>query len=242
MVAGVALGLLLADDKQPAVAPSTRTLTRTTLREEPKPLRLEDFVYSGTSEPSAFAPPDTTFRLGRMSWRPPRIFVAWTRTDDPRNRKDRARPYTAGVVIWRRERYLDGHRWRRVYERRYRPFAYIGMEFGDVTHDGVADVLHQDEQGSGGCGPHYLVATVRGREREIFRRESCETQYRIVRGVLIVNLPVGPCPRPQAAHCSGGRRVERMRWSGRRLATVHTRTTCFFRWLDPRSGCKRRPG
>jgi hypothetical protein len=195
------------------------------------------------SEASAFAPPDTTFRVLRISSRPARIFVPWNRYDDPRNRKDLGRPYTAGVAIWRRERFKEIHRWRLTYQRRYRAYASIAAEVGDVTNDGVNDVLHQDEQGSGGCGPHFLVATVGTREREIFRRDSCETYYRILPGALLFVEPVGPCPISDGgAHCFGGRRSVRMRWTGTRLVAASARVECSWPELDldPANQCRKR--
>jgi hypothetical protein len=147
-------------------------------------------------------------------------------------------------VIWRRERFDDGARWRVVYEHRYPAWANISIEIGDVTNDGVADVLHYDEQGSGGCGSHYLVATVGESEREIYRRDSCESYYRIRRGALVVDEPVGPCPvTPGSAHCFGGRRVVALRWSGKRIVPVSSETECTWPALDldPARECRRRP-
>jgi hypothetical protein len=209
-----------------------------------KPLRVERFVYDATpAQPTAFAPPDTSVRLLRVSWRPARLFVAWTRPDDPRNRKESMRPLTAGVILWRHEPFEDGSRWRAVYERRYPPWALIFVEFGDVTHDGIPDVLHYDRQGSGGCGAAVLVGTVGQKEREIFREYTCETTHRILRRVFMVNEPVGPCPiRPAGAHCFGGRRVVRMRWTGTRLVRASARVECSWPELDldPADECRRR--
>jgi hypothetical protein len=130
-----------------------------------------------------------------------------------------------------------------VYGHRYRAWAHIDAEFGDVTHDGVADVLHEDEQGSSGCGSHYLVGTVAARERVIFRRESCETDYRIARRGLMINEPVGPCPvSPASVHCSAGRRFIRMRWTGTRLVRASVKVECSWPELplDPADECRRR--
>lgn len=171
------------------------------------------------------------------------LFVYWDREDDPRNTKG-ARVGVAGVVLWRQERFRNGGlRWRSLYQRRYPPYAYVTVETGDITGDGVPEVLHSSEQGSGGCGPHYVVMAIGRRAREIFRRESCETHYRIFRRVFMINEPVGPCPVDGGAHCSGGRRLVRMRWTGTRLVRASVKVECLWPKLrlDPARQCRRRP-
>ena len=179
----------------------------------------------------------------RVSARPPILFVYWERDDDPRNRKD-GRIGAAGVVLWRREPFRGGGlRWRALYQRRYPAYAYVDVETGDLTGDRVPEVLHYNEQGSGGCGAHYVVMALARSAREIFRRQSCESRYRILRRVFMINEPVGPCPvRPAGAHCFGGRRLVRMRWTGTRLMRLSMKTECD--WpnlnLDPARNCERR--
>jgi hypothetical protein len=218
-------------------------VTRTVEAAPTRPLVVERFVYATPAQPTAFAPPDTSIRLWQISARPARLVAIWTRDDDPRNRKDTRRPRTAGVVVWRRERFSGATRWRVVYERRYPAYANIYVETGDVTADGIPDVLHYDRQGSGGCGAHYLVGTVGTAEREIFRRESCETDYRIFRRVFMINQPIGPCPVSRAgAHCSGGSRLVRMRWTGTRLVPALVKVECHWPELplEPARECRRR--
>jgi hypothetical protein len=215
---------------------------RTVAVQRLKTFRVERFVYAEPDEPTAFAPADTTIRLWRLPTAPPQLFVAWTRPDDPRSEKN-GRTRTSGVILWRRERFEDGHRWRMIYRRGYPPFANIYAEVGDATGDGAPDVLHYHEQGSGGCGPHYLVAVQDGFGREVFRKNSCESRYRIAAGVLAFDEPVGPCPLASgSAHCFGGSRHVRMRWTGSRLVVGSAQVTCGWPELnlDPANECRRR--
>jgi hypothetical protein len=148
----------------------------------------------------------------------------------------------AGVVLWRQERSPEGAmRWRSLYQRRYPVWAFVAVEIGDVTGDGAAEILHWHEDGSGGCGGHYLVAIEGRSAREIFRRSSCETHFRIFRRVFMINEPVGPCPhRHGSAHCYGGRRVLRMRWTGTRLVPGLVKVSCSWPELplDPANECR----
>lgn len=171
------------------------------------------------------------------------LFVFWEREDDPRNRND-TQIGAAGVVLWRQERSGDGGlRWRSVYQRRYPVWANVNVEVADITGDGVPEVLHFSEQGSGGCGAHYVVTTVGRRAREIFRRNSCESDFMIRGRAFVVDEPVGRCPVQEAsAHCSGGRRTVTMRWTGTRLVPASSTVECDWPELnlDPARNCERR--
>jgi hypothetical protein len=231
------------DDEQAAKAQTT-TVTRTVRAPRLLPLRVERFAYfGGPSQPTELAPRDTRITLRRMAANPRLLFVHWKRDDDPRNRKE-ARIGAAGVVLWRQERSPEGAmRWRALYQRRYSVWAWVDVETGDITGDGVPEVLHSYEEGSGGCGPHYVVSVAGKTAREIFRRDSCETDYRILRRVFMINEPVGPCPMsPASVHCFGGKRLVRMRWTGTRLVPATVKVECLWPKLelDPSNECRRR--
>jgi hypothetical protein len=137
------------------------------------------------------------------------------------------------------QRTNDG--WRTVYERGFDWAGFLQVWTGDLTGDRHADVLVSSEEGSGGCGPHVAIATVRGRPREIFRRQSCETQYAIRAGGLEIDEPVGLCPVPDGgAHCFGGRRTSLLRWTGTRFVRASARVECTWPKLDldPADECR----
>jgi hypothetical protein len=130
--------------------------------------------------------------------------------------------------------------WETVYERGFMR-GWMGTWLEDLTRDGHLDVLVVSEQGSGGCGEHIVVASVRRRPREIYRRATCETWHSLRDGRLVVDEPVGPCPdRLARAHCSGGRRTSILRWSGTRLVPESARVKCSSPELDPANECRER--
>jgi hypothetical protein len=108
-----------------------------------------------------------------------------------------------------------------------------------VTRDGHADVLLTEwNGGSGYCGVRRALTSIRGSVQEVYRRSFCETDFAADRGDLRVELPIGPCPyRPGSAHCSGGHRIERWRWDGKRLRLARVDVRCHLPRLDPERGC-----
>jgi hypothetical protein len=138
-----------------------------------------------------------------------------------------------GLAVWRR----TGTAWRRAYTRRYAELANFGIARGDVTSDGIDDVLVTHSQGSGACGVRAVLAVVNGVVREIFRRSWCETGIAALTGDLVVHTPYGPCPvQPGAAHCYAGVQHERLHWDGGRFRRAAVWLTCVAPDLDPRPG------
>lgn len=173
---------------------------------------------------------------------PEQVFVQWERET-----RTEAGPGAGqlqseqGVLLWQADREGRATKWRVVYGRRYPWYLSLGYATGDVTGDGHADILLSALQGSGGCGPWRLVATVAGRMREMFSRDACEMRMAIERGALVIDEPIGPCPDPQGSvHCFGGRRRVEKRWNGTRLATTDVSVECVLATLDPRRGCQPR--
>ena len=108
-----------------------------------------------------------------------------------------------------------------LYERRRRVFAlrlrsgcegvYVAPRFADVTGDGHRDVLlPQFYAANHMCGTYRVIATVRGRTRQIFQRSLCETYVRPWRGGLRLDQSVWYGDRAQ--HLV-------LRWNGRRFVT-----------------------
>jgi hypothetical protein len=203
------------------------------------PVQVERFVYADQEfRPTDFAPRDSSVRVWRVSRRPAQLFVVWNRHSADSELEE---PVATGVIMWRRERHDDFHRWRAVYTRRYPSWADVRVVLGDVTGDAVPEVLHFDEQGSGACGPHYVVDGLARGGREIFRKYTCESTYELVENRLRLTEPLGPCPHPQgSAHCFGGGQVSVFRWTGTRLTVSAVRRWCFEPNLDPARGCERR--
>lgn len=168
---------------------------------------------------------------------PPQLLVT-ERRPDPRASNDNDIS-TQWVLLTQRT--PEG--WRTVYERGFDWAAFLRVWTGDLTGDDHADVLVVSEEGSGGCGPHVAIATVRGRTSEIFRRYACESHFAIRSGYLEVDEPVGPCPhRSGGAHCFGGRRTTLLRWTGTRFVRDSERVECSWPKvdLDPANECRRR--
>jgi len=251
-VVALAVGLLVGlsldragDPKSVTKAVSTtvvRTVTATAPQTARRPLSRVVYPEASGFNPTALAPAGTEIRLWRVGSSPARMFVVYSRPEDPRNAKG-SDSLTSGVLLWEQELFEDGRRWRLLYERPYPWWADVDVVLGDVTADGSPDVFHSTSQGSAGCGPRYVVAVVGGAARETFRRHTCESYFRIEPGQLLVDEPVGPCPvRLAGAHCFGGRREVALGWTGWRLAPTSTMVRC--EWpdleLEPENECRRR--
>ena len=147
----------------------------------------------------------------------PRALVRWTLSDATAN----------GFGIWRR----TGGRWLRMYGERTPPPggrdpSPMAFSFGDVTQDHYADVLVQQEMGSGACGPRELFAVERTRVTRLFRRDTCELSSSIQDGLFVYRDTVGGCRVP-GAHCYSGIRIDLRGYDGRRLVDHRVIVRCF---------------
>ena len=117
-----------------------------------------------------------------------------------------------GLIVW--QRFEDPPIWRAVYaftDRRRKGVFGIRVDTGDVTGDGISDLLSfEDVGGSGACGTYRVITSVLGDASEIFRRDTCDTEIAISRGDLRVREAVyGPTTRtaaraPSAPRSCGG--------------------------------------
>lgn len=129
----------------------------------------------------------------------------------------------------------EGGGWRRVYVVRTRlRYESAQLQTGDVTADGHLDVLVSFVNGSGGCGPRRLLATERARTRVIFYENSCDTNYTLRHGRLV--LDAGWYTLQDSHCCPTYTRRTVLRWNGSRLV----RSEHFLYVTCLAVSCKRR--
>jgi hypothetical protein len=178
--------------------------------------------------PRRVAPAHALATAFRLSGGPePRALVRWALSDATAN----------GFGIWRR----TGGRWLRMYAERTPPpggkdpYA-MGFTVGDVTQDHRADVLVEQEMGSGACGPRELIAVGRTRVTRLFRRFTCEVPSGIQDGLFVYRETVGSCRVP-AAHCYSGVRIDLRGYNGRRLVDHRVIVRCSRPVRPGHRGC-----
>jgi hypothetical protein len=92
----------------------------------------------------------------------------------------------------------------------------------DVTGDAHPDVLvEQYPHTNHGCGPHEVVATLRGRSWRIFRSYLCETTLRGSRGLLALDRPY--YTDGESVCCPSKIEKVQLRWDGHRYVTASDR-------------------
>lgn len=159
------------------------------------------------------------------AWRPStaaggisQIAVAWTRGGDPFAAEH-------GFEVW--QAFPDKPAWRVVYA--FTDAAgsgVLGLRFdaGDVTGDGLPDLLSfEDVGGSGACGVWRVVESTPGSAAQILRRKTCDTQMRIVGGTLRIRSAVY---RTGDAHCCpSAYRTTTLRWNQTAWTVIARETT-----------------
>lgn len=142
-------------------------------------------------------PPDVQVAQIGLAWRRGNVFTA-----------------QQGFQLW--QAFADGPAWRVVYAFTDEPSAgVLGVRFetGDLTGDGVPDVLtFEDLGGSGACGVWRVVAPGPGSATEIYRKQTCDTDVRISGGELAIREALFA---PGDAHCCPSRyRTTTLAWDG----------------------------
>jgi hypothetical protein len=134
------------------------------------------------------------------------IAVAWRRGPD-------AFASTHGLVVWQR---FEGPSWRALYAFTDRPSSGvlgITIEPGDLTGDGIADLLTNEQTGgTGACGRWRVVASEPGGANEIFRRDTCDTEIAVAQGELRIREAVYDPGDPHC--CPSAFRAITLRWDG----------------------------
>jgi hypothetical protein len=135
-----------------------------------------------------------------------RIAVTWRAGGPP--------PGRGGLIMWQ---HAPGDpAWRAVYaftDPGTKGVFGVRMEQGDVTDDGVADLLtFEDVGGSGGCGTYRVVASARGAASEILRRDVCDAEIQIAGGDLRLREAVFEPDDPHC--CPSAVRTTLLHWNG----------------------------
>ena len=177
------------------------------------PTRVDDPAEVGKvsdGDLSPLVPPGAEIGFFALQRRPldplDQIAIAWRRGED-------AFASTHGLVVWQR---FTGPEWRALYAFTDRPRAGvlgITMEPGDLTGDGIADLLTSEHTGgSGACGRWRVVASEPGAATEIFRRDTCDTDVVLAGGELRIREAVYEPDDPHC--CPSAFRVTTLRWDG----------------------------
>ena len=134
------------------------------------------------------------------------VALAWRRGAD-------AFASTHGLVVWQRS---EGPAWRALYAFTDRPrngVLGITMEPGDLTGDGIADLLTSEHTGgTGACGRWRVVTSLPGSATEIFRRDACDAEIVIAGGELRIREAVYEPGDPHC--CPSAFRVTTLHWNG----------------------------
>jgi hypothetical protein len=184
------------------------------------PTAFDEAVGAADLTPGRLAPRGA--RIG-SAWRSPdgaavqALAFAWSRGADPLASE-------SGFEVW--TRFETAPAWRVVYAFTDRASAgVLGVTFedGDLTDDGVPDALtFESTGGSGGCGTWRVVEIRPGDASEIWSRQTCDTQVRILGGDLAVREAVFA---PGDAHCCpSAYRTTTLRWTGDRWKIASRRT------------------
>lgn len=208
-------------DATSSPATTTPTTTTPTTAGPTLDVRLPNGVPQTVDDPVALAaiaagdlevlaPPGSSFTNASSLVRPDdaldQIALTWVEGIPPESR--------AGLIVWQRSG--DPNAWRAVYAFTDGPRAGVfGVRVweGDLTRDGVPDLLSfEDVGGSGACGTYRVIASASGAANEIFRRQVCDTEIVIARGDLRVREAVFEPDDPHC--CPSAFRTSTLRWDG----------------------------
>lgn len=196
----------------PTATPSTSpSATPAPALPDDAPTELADPWTASELADAAFAPmlpPGAVTTVSEIGADPvEQIALAWLRGDDPFASE-------VGLVVWQRAE-ADAP-WRAVYGFTDEPadgVLTVGLEAGDVTGDGVTDLLsREDTGGSGACATWRVIASAPGDVREIWRRRSCDTTVRIDDGRLALREAMYEPDDPHC--CPSAFRYSTLEWDG----------------------------
>ena len=183
----------------------------TTFAEPKTPQQLADADYADLAPPGAVVTFTAVLELPEAPFE--QVALAWRRGEDPF-------ATAQGFVVWRR---FDGWpAWRALHAFTDRPakgVLGIRLDTGDLTADGVADLLtFEIAGGSGACGTWRVTGSFPEAPTEILRRETCDAELRIVQGGLQLREAVF---EPGDAHCCPSAfRLTRLEWDGEAFVEI----------------------
>lgn len=196
---------------EPTVSP-TPSPTPTPSLQLPKdaPTELEEPLEPEEIDAAGHAPllpPGATPTSVEDSDAPEQIAVAWFRGDDPFAREN-------GLVVW--QRFASGAPWRAVYGFTDRPskgVLVVRLEAGDLTGDGLEDLLSREELGgTGACATWRVIVSGTGSATEVYRLDACDTTLEIADGALSMREAVYEPDDPHC--CPSAFRYVTLEWDG----------------------------
>jgi hypothetical protein len=177
-------------------------------------------LLEGRGQVRVFVPPQANVTDGVIRARPedPIDLVALTWRRGP----DVLRPET-GFVVW--QRFADHPPWRVIYAFTNPPrreVLGIRLSSGDVTGDGIPDLVTFEERGgTGSCGTWKTLAVAEGGAEQIFQRRTCDAALHIRDGVLELQQAVYGPDDPHC--CPRGHRFTTLEWDGSRFVRTGSR-------------------
>lgn len=201
---------------KPTSSPTTLQLPANAPRTFANPLDPEavptgELVPPGAQVTSTWtmSPPDDPIAL---------VGLAWARGNDPFGQEH-------GFVLW--ERFDQDPPWRAIYaftDPPSREVFGIRFQIGDLTDDGIDDVLtFEDMGGSGGCGVWRVISPMGGVASQILREHTCDAQIRNGGGALRIRQAVF---QPGDAHCCPSSfETTVLRWDGTTWQQLERTTT-----------------
>lgn len=183
-------------------------------------LPVEEDLAPGALPVEALVPPgaELTDRvdLPAAGGLPDQVAVAYAIGEDPFAREH-------GFAIW--ERFPEPPSWSVVYaivDPPKRGVLGVRLQAGDVTGDGHDDVLVFEETGgTGACGTWSVVAASTGDTGRVFKRRTCDAEFRLLGGALELREAVYEPGDPHC--CPSAFRYATYEWDGARFVETSSR-------------------
>lgn len=177
-------------------------------------------LIEGSGNIQVFVPPDAFVTDAVVRARPddPLDLVAltWRRGTDPLAAE-------TGFVLW--QRFADNPPWRATYAFTNQPrreVLGIRLSAGDVTGDGIPDVVTFEERGgTGACGTWKTLAVADGGAEQILKRQTCDAALHVRDGFLELQQAVYGPDDPHC--CPRGHRFTTLEWDGSRFVKTDSR-------------------
>jgi hypothetical protein len=178
---------------------------------------IEEDLAPAELPDEALVPPGATLtaraELPAAGDAPDQVAVAYVLGDDPFAAEH-------GVAVW--QRFPEPPAWSVVYAFVDPPeegVLGIRLRSGDLTGDGHAEVLtFEDRGGSGGCGTWTVVSGGAADTVRIFKRDTCDAEYRIAGATLVLREAIYEPDDPHC--CPSAFRTATLEWNGERFVVT----------------------